>query len=130
MPIIHVLEESEGPVLALRVTGGRGGGASPAEVADRAEEIAGRHGALRLLIQVDGLGFLEAASLRSQLPLAARLAGRVERVAVVGDQGWLKAAIKSAPGGATDVRHFPTGRAQEAREWITALPDNKMKSMI
>lgn len=128
MPIIHVLEESAGSVLALRVTGGRSGGASPAEVASRAEEIAGRHGALRLLIQVDGLGFLEAASLRSQLPLAARLAGRVERVAVVGDQGWLKAALRSAPGGATDVRHFPAAQAAEAREWITALPGKQMDS--
>jgi hypothetical protein len=130
LPIIHVLEESAGPVLALRVTGGRSGGASPAEVASRAEEIAGRHGALRLLIQVDGLGFLEAASLRSQLPLAARLAGRVERVAVVGDQGWLKAALRSAPGGATDVRHFPAARAEEAREWITALPGKQMDSSV
>ena len=119
MPIIHVLEESAGPVLALRVSGGRGGGTPPAEVAGRAEEIASRHGALRLLVEVEGLGFLEAASLRSQLPLAARLAGRVERVAVVGDQGWLKAALKSAPGGPTEVRHFPKARAGEAREWLT-----------
>ena len=123
MPIIHVLEESAGPVLALRVTGGRSGGASPTEVAGRAEEIAGRHGALRLLIEVDGLGFLEAASLRSQLPLAARLAGRVERVAVVGDQGWLKAALKSAPRGPADVRHFPRSHAVEALEWVRSLGD-------
>ena len=128
MPIIHVLEESAGPVLALRVTGGRTGGASPAEVATRAEEIAGRHGALRLLVVIEGLGFLEAASLRSQLPLAARLAGRVERVAVVGDQGWLRAALKSAPGGATEVRHFPSARATDAREWITGFQGNDMGS--
>ena len=122
MPIIQVLEESAGPVLALRVSGGRSGGASPAEVAGRAEEIASRHGALRILVLVEGLGFLEAASLRSQLPLAARLAGRVERVAVVGDQGWLKVALKSAPGGATEVRHFPAADARDAREWLNMLP--------
>jgi hypothetical protein len=122
LPIIQVLEESAGPVLALRVSGGRSGGASPAEVAGRAEEIASRHGALWLLVVIEGLGFLEAASLRSQLPLATRLAGRVERVAVVGDQGWLKAALKSAPGGATEVRHFPAADARGARKWLNMLP--------
>ncbi|HET6360514.1 MAG TPA: STAS/SEC14 domain-containing protein [Gemmatimonadota bacterium] len=129
MPIIHVLEESAGPVLALRVSGGRAGGTSPAELADRAEEIVSRHGALRLLILVEGLGFLEAASLRSQLPLAARLAGRVERVAVVGDQGWLKAALRSAPAGATEVRHFPATRARDAREWLKPLPHDELGSI-
>jgi hypothetical protein len=126
LPIIHVLEESAGQILALRVSSGRSGGTSPAEVAGRAEAIASRHGALRLLIEVEGLGFLEAASLRSQLPLAARLAGRVERVAVVGDQGWLKAALKSAPGGPAEVRHFPTANARAAREWLNHVPGNDM----
>ncbi|HET7691975.1 MAG TPA: STAS/SEC14 domain-containing protein [Gemmatimonadota bacterium] len=130
MPIIHVLEESAGRVLALRVSGGRSGGSSPAEVARRAEEIASRHGALRLLVEVDGLGFLEAASLRSQLPLATRLAGRVERVAVIGDQGWLRAALKSAPEGPTEVRHFPADRAGDAREWLNKLPDNDISASV
>lgn len=119
MPVIDVLDESSGPVLALRVSGGRSGGLAPADVADRAAEIARRHGALRLLVLVEGVGLLEAASLRSQLPLAAGLAGRVERVAVVGDQGWLKTALRAAPAGAgTEVRHFPGARAGEAREWL------------
>ena len=120
------MEESAGRVLALRVSGGRRGGVSPAEVADRAEEIARDLGALRLLVVVDGLGFLEAASLRSQLPLAQRLAGRVERVAVVGDQGWLKAALRSAPGGGPEVRHFPPARIQDARDWLRDLHGNAL----
>ena len=99
---------------------------SAAEVADRAEEIARGHGALRLLVLVDGLGFLEAASLRSQLPLAQRLAGRVERVAVVGDQGWLKAALRSAPSGRPQVRHFSHARIQDARDWLNHLDDNTL----
>ena len=126
MPIIHVLEESAGPVLALRVSSGRHGGLSPAEIAGRAEAIAARHGALRLLVLVEGLGFLEAASLRSQLPLAAGLAGRVERVAVVGDQEWLKAALRSAPTGRTEVRHFPSADATAARQWLNRLSANDM----
>ncbi len=130
MPIIQVLEESAGPVLALRVSGGRSGGASPAEVAGRAEEIAARHGGLRLLVLVEKLGFLEAASLRSQLPLAARVAGRVERVAVVGDQGWLKAALRSAPGGAAEVRHFPTADLKRAIDWVNLGPGKDIGSII
>jgi hypothetical protein len=130
LPILQVLEESAGPVLALRVSGGRRGGASPAEVAERAEAIASRHGGLRLLVLVEGLGFLEAASLRSQLPLAARLAGRVERVAVVGDQGWLKAALRSAPTGGTEVRHFPSAETSRAREWLTSNQDKELGGSI
>jgi hypothetical protein len=126
LPVIHVLEESAGPVLALRVSGGRQGGVSPGEVADRAEAIVSRHGALRILLLVEKLGFLEAASLRSQLPLATRLAGRVERVAVVGDQGWLKAALRSAPSGSTEVRHFSSADVRDAMEWVNPLPANEI----
>jgi hypothetical protein len=126
LPIIQVLEESAGPVLALRVSGGRSGGASPKEIAGRAEEIASRHGAVRVLVVVEGLGFLEAASLRSQLPLVTGLRGRVERVAVVGDQGWLKAALRSAPAGPTEVRHFPSADARGARQWLNPLHGNDM----
>lgn len=130
MPVIDVMGESAGRVLALRVSGGRNGGVSPAEVADRAEEIARGHGALRLLVLVDGLGFLEAASLRSQLPLARRLAGRVERVAVVGDQGWLKAALRSAPGGGPEVRHFPRPRIQDAIDWLNSMQENTLSACV
>ena len=119
MPVIDVLDESAGPVLALRVSGGRGGGHEPAAIARRAEEIALRHGALRLLVLVEGLGMLEAASLRSQLSLVTGLAGRVERVAVVGDQGWLKTALRSAPTpGRMALKHFPGARMEDAREWV------------
>ncbi len=122
MPVIDVLEESAGPVLALRVSGGRKGGLEPAAVARRAREIAERHGTFRLLVLVEGVGLLEAASLRSQLPLAAGLAGRVERVAVVGDQGWLKTALRSAPApGSATVKHFPSARVSDAREWVNAF---------
>lgn len=119
MPIIDVMDETAGPVLALRVSGGRKGGMAPSDVARRAEEIARRHGSFRLLLVVEGVGLLEASSLRSQLPLASGLADRVERVAVVGDQGWLKAALRAAPASpATEVRHFPLARAEDARAWL------------
>jgi hypothetical protein len=43
----------------------------------------------------------------------------VERVAVVGDQGWLKTALRSAPtAGATTVKHFPGARVEDAMEWV------------
>ena len=122
MPVIDVMDESAGPVLALRVSGGRRGGLEPAAIARRAEEIARRHGAFRLLVVVEGVGLLEAASLRSQLPLAAGLAGRLERVAVVGDQGWLKTALRSAPApGSMAVKHFLSARVEDAREWLKSL---------
>ena len=121
MPVVEVLEEGAGPVLALRVSSGRSGGTDPGEVADQARRIAEREGALRLLVRVEGLGMLEALSLRSLLPLTTDLAPRLERVAVVGDQRWLQGALKTAPeGGRAEVRLFPPGELETARAWLSA----------
>ena len=122
MPVVELLEESGGPVLALRVMSGRQGGDDPEVVAARAREAVRRHGSLRLLLLVDRIGLLEAAWLRSHLPLAAGLAEDVQRVAVVGDQGWLEGAVRAAPGkGRTEVRVFPRARAEEARAWLNQV---------
>ena len=118
MPVLEIVEEGAGPVLALRLRGGREGGVDPAQVALRAREIVRRNGALRLLVVVDRIGLLEAASLRSHLSTVAGLAGDVERVAIVGDQGWLKGAVRSAPGGRSEVRLFSAARLADARAWI------------
>lgn len=120
MPVVEVLGDGAGPVLALRVSSGRSGGADPAEVADRARRIAQREGTLRLLVRVEGLGMLEALSLRSLLPLTTDLAPHLERVAVVGDQRWLRGALKAAPEGArAEVRLFPPAELETARAWIS-----------
>ena len=94
------------------------GGIEPAQVAARAREIVRRSGALRLLVVVDRIGLLEAASLRSHLSTVAGLAADVERVAIVGDQGWLKGAVRSAPSGRSEVRLFPAAHLADARAWI------------
>jgi hypothetical protein len=119
VPVVEVMEDGSGPVLVLQVRSGRTGGADPTDVAERARETVRCHGSLRLLLLVDKIGLLEAASLRSHLPLAAGLAGDVERVAIVGDQRWLEGAVRSAPGkGRTLVRVFPHSRVAEARTWV------------
>lgn len=118
MPVLEVLDEGAGSVLVLRVKGGRQGGIDPAQVAARAREIVRRNGTLRLLVLVDRIGLLEAASLRSHLSIVAGLAEDVERVAIVGDQGWLKGALRSAPSGRSEVRLFPSAHLAEARAWI------------
>lgn len=119
MPVVEVLEESAGPILALRVKSGRSGGDDPEQVATRARDTIGRHGSLRLLVLMDRIGLLEAASLRSLLPLASGMSEDVQRVAVVGDQGWLEGAVRMAPGkGPTQVRVFPGSRVEDARAWL------------
>lgn len=119
MPVVEVLEESAGPILALRVKSGRSGGDDPEDVAARARDAIRRHGSLRLLVVMDRIGLLEAASLRSLLPLASGMRGDVQRVAIVGDQGWLEGAVRAAPGkGQTQIRVFPRSRAEDARAWL------------
>lgn len=112
--------DGDGPVLALRVSGGRTGGVEPAEIADRARRIADREGGLRLLLVVERIGMIEALSLRSHLPLTAGLASRVERVAVVGGQRWLRGALAAAPeAGRAQVRLFREEELETARAWIS-----------
>jgi hypothetical protein len=118
LPVLEILEEGAGPVLVLALRGGREGGIDPAQVAARARETVRRHGRLRLLVAVERIGLLEAASLRGHLSTVAGLAGDVERVAIVGDQGWLRGVVRSAPVGRAEVRLFPTARLSEARSWI------------
>ena len=118
MPVFEVLGDGAGPVLTLRVSSGRGDGGELAAIADRARRIVERHGALRLLVLVERIGMIEALSLRSQLPLGADLAGDVERVAVVGDQRWLRGAVAAAPGGGAEIRLFPTTELPAAGAWL------------
>ena len=119
MPVVEVQGEGAGPVLVLRVSSGRGGGTDPADVAARACQIVRRCGALRLLVLVERIGMLEALSLRSHLPLTTGLARDVERVAVVGDQRWLRSALAAAPqGGPAEVRLFAPTELEAARAWV------------
>jgi hypothetical protein len=118
LPVLEVLEQSAGPVLVLRLRSARQGGIDPTRLAERAREIVRLHDTLRLLVVVDRIGFLEAASLRSHLSTVAGLAGDVERVAIVGDQGWLKGVVRSTPSGRTELRLFPSTGLSEARAWI------------
>ena len=119
MPVVELIEEGSESVLVLQVRAGRESSTDPAHVVDRARDIVRRHGSLRLLLLVEKIGLLEAASLRSHLPLAAGLAADVERVAIVGDQGWLEGAVRSAPGKSrTLIRVFPHARVAEARAWV------------
>lgn len=118
MPVFEVLGDGAGRVLTLRVSSGRSGGADLAGIADRARRIVERHGALRLLVLVERIGMIEALSLRSQLPLGADLAGDVERVAVVGDQRWLRGAVAAAPPGGAEVRLFPAADLPAAGAWL------------
>jgi hypothetical protein len=47
------------------------------------------------------------------------MSGDVQRVAIVGDQGWLEGAVRAAPGkGRTQIRVFPRSRAEDARAWL------------
>jgi hypothetical protein len=121
LPVVEVMGDGSGWVLAPRVSSGGGGGTDPAEAADRARRIVEREGALRLLVLVERIGMLEALSLRSRLPLARDLAPHVERIAVVGDQRWLRGALAAAPdGGRAEVRLFRSGELEAAWAWLSS----------
>jgi hypothetical protein len=121
LPTVEVLEEEGGRVLGLRVSGGRSGAEDLAGLTRRAREIVERRGTLRLLVLLERIGMLEALSLRSRLASVVDLSPHVERVAVVGDQGWLRKALAAAPKTVTErVRIFPPADLDVARSWISA----------
>lgn len=83
-------------------------------------EKVSRYGRARLLVEIDQLEGVTARALWEDLRAALRFYSDLERVAVVGDQGWLKTSIKVGdlltPG--VDMASFATADRQRAISWL------------
>jgi stage II sporulation SpoAA-like protein len=82
----------------------------------------GKHGAVRLLIALDGFAGWEPGANWNDLNFYIRYGDDIERIAIVGDEAWRSEALMFA---AADLRRgpvlfFPRGKDREAQTWLSA----------
>lgn len=92
---------------------------STAALRARMREAADRHGHVRLLLTVDGVGRSTPRAMLEHLT-AARLTDRVDRYAILADAGWIDVVARAGravlPG---DGRVFGRHERGEAMAWLT-----------
>jgi hypothetical protein len=85
------------------------------------EAAIGRHGRVRILVQVGELSLPEPLAVLEDLKLMPEFVGDVERFALAGDQRWQPWVTRLA-GLLTrgEVRHFASDEVDLALEWLEA----------
>lgn len=115
--------DSADDVIALRVADRIGGGELDA-VMDRLDAAMARHDKVHVFVETHSIDGIEIAGLgaymKRALPLLGKL-GRFGRVAVVADQGWIRAAtrIESAILPHVSYRVFEPEERDAALAWVT-----------
>jgi hypothetical protein len=118
--MFEVIEELQGDVLAIRITGEIDERES-AELTRLAAERINERGRIRLLIAAEQYpSFNSAEDLYSDLNFVVRFPGEIDRLAVVGDRPWKTTwvALFGLFGG-LDARYFAKEDFQEAWQWLT-----------
>ncbi len=116
------IEESEGDVLVLRVTGHLET-AELEEVADRIERSLEARPSTHMLAEIVGFSGVDPAALTDYLPRAIRMLGkrdRFGRVAVVADQKWVRAATRFESALIPGLRYevFTPDERDQALAWV------------
>ena len=76
-------------------------------------------GTVRVLENVVGFEGIGLAAIWEDLRLALPLARKIDKVAVVADQGWIRAAVGVGRlFTSAEIRHFAPGEAAAARLWL------------
>lgn len=85
------------------------------------EEKVRHHGKARLLLEVVNIGGVSAGALWEDLKASVKLYGSIERIAIIGDQSWLKPSVKVSdlltPG--LEMAAFGTTDHQRAIGWLS-----------
>ena len=117
--------DSADDVIALRVADWIGGAELDA-VMDRLDAAMARHDKVHVFVETHSIDGIEIAGLgaymKRALPLLGKL-GRFGRVAVVADQGWIRAAtrIESAILPHVSYRVFEPEERDAALAWVTGV---------
>ena len=92
---------------------------STAALRTRVQEVAARHGHVRLLLTVDGIGRSSPRSMLEDLA-AARLLDPVDRYALLADAGWIDQVARAGHAVLpVDGRVFGRHERGEAMAWLT-----------
>ncbi|GIX14579.1 MAG: hypothetical protein KatS3mg118_2538 [Paracoccaceae bacterium] len=119
-PGLRVVGDGDEGILILEIDGRLG-----EEDADRAfaafEQVARRHGKVRLLVRVKDYEGFEPGLLFDRGVMRAKLdaVGKIDRYAIVGAPGWMRAMVGAlAPVMPFAMRVFDAGEEAAAQEWL------------
>ncbi len=116
--MLTFLDSSEGNVIGFKIAGKVTGDDMKA-IAGRAERVIGESGSVRLLVQLDRFGGVEAKALWEKLKFALAHLKDVERMAAVGDKAWEKWWVAFAGSLVpAKVRYFDHGEIDAAWAWL------------
>ena len=118
---LHRFDDAAAGILAYEVDGGEltEDKANPVWARFDAAKAEGRK--LRLYAEMHAIPHVQGAVILDKLKRIGTLLSTMERLAIVGDRGWLGIYEKLVdPVTRFDIRHFTTDQADEALAWLTS----------
>lgn len=114
-------DDVEAGVLAYRIDQGVLEDADLAAVWLRFDQAHAAGGRIRIYAEMTAIPQVSGSVVLDKLKRLGTLLAAIERIAVVGDQGWLDLYARIVePITRFEVRHFSLGERDAARDWIVA----------
>lgn len=120
LTMLDIDDEAAG-IIAYRVDEGAITEEAADPIWDRVDAAAAAGNKVRLFVEMDGMPRAEGGVYWEKLKNLRTLLKTIERVAVVGDAGWLDWYTRIInPITKADIRHFNTEDRQAAIDWVRA----------
>lgn len=112
-------DDPEGGLLAYAMSAGALTEGEMAPIWKRFDDAKAKGTKLRLFAEMHGMPNVEPGFVWDKLKRIGTIMGTVERMAIVGDAGWLELYAKVIdPLTKPDVRHFGTAERDAALDWL------------
>jgi hypothetical protein len=110
----------EGKTLVVRVTG-KFGKQDHEQFAPAVEQLANKHGKIRVLFEAQDFQGWDADALWEDVEFAAEHYNDIERMAMVGEKKWHAGmATFCKPFTEATVRYFDQSETKQAKDWVTS----------
>ena len=115
------IDDPEGGLLAYAMRPGEVTEEQMAPIWQRFDDAKANEKKLRLYAEMHGMPSVDAGIVLDKLKRIGTILGTVERMAIVGDAGWLELYAKVIdPITKPDIRHFGTADKDAALAWLRA----------
>jgi len=119
-PALEVSAENDGTLLVVRMSG-KLHKSDYAHFVPVVEEAVGKHGKIRMLVQMHNFHGWDAGGLWEDLKFDVKHFNDIERLAIVGEKTWEKwMTMFCKPFTTASIQYFPADQSAEARRWVSA----------
>ena len=116
---MHRFDDADAGILAYEVDGGDLTEDKADPVWARIDEARAADRKIRIFAEMHAIPHVEGAVVMDKLKRMGALFSTIERIAIVGDHGWLGLYEKIAdPITRFDIKHFTTNEEDAALEWL------------